>query len=96
MVEQKWKYCQLFWYWSEMKSGLLKDDPDFYKYSAAIGYYFSDGRYSSRNLADPSDYLKYNPVAKALGLLGGARWELVSIQHGQNNQITGGGTGALL
>jgi hypothetical protein len=83
MAEQQWEYC-------ELGLGVLRKDKKkkAWVYDCYIRYYSPTGQAIHRKLATLDNALPCNPFAKAMGLLGGAGWELVSVQHG--NKSTGG------
>jgi hypothetical protein len=76
-TEQLWEYCELHLYDSQRRDGA-------WFYSLAIRYHSEHGRLRVLSTMDRQDSHGWavNPWAKAMGLLGQAGWELVSVQHG--------------
>lgn len=92
MAGQQWDYCQLRLIGSkrEQTGGVLTKKQEFWSYNCDVRYYCPDGDTIFHNLADYDKPLPFNPFNKAMGLLGAAGWELVSIQHGPYTGIGGG------
>ena len=82
MAEQQWEYCELFLGKLEekkKKKGFMCD--------CYIRYYSLTGQEIYQQLATLEDFTPYNPFTKAMGLLGGAGWELVSVQYGNKSGL---------
>jgi hypothetical protein len=91
LAEQTWEYCQLYLTRSEVKpKDMFRSNEELVKYDTWIRYHFPDGWYYISNLSNQKEYLTFNLFSKAVGLLGGAGWELVSIQHCIDTTITAG------
>jgi hypothetical protein len=98
MEGQQWEYCRLWIYGSQgVSKGLFGSDPNLYGYACDI-LYVSTGssKGDSYALARLDKPLNFNPFLRAIGLLGAAGWELVSIQHGTNNSIGGEYEGSII
>ena len=83
MAEQRWEYCQLVILTSNAKREGFMGPPDYEycSYDAYVRYIFPDGSQKRIPLANPKEYMTFNPFYKAFGQLGASGWELVSIQH---------------
>ena len=83
MAEQQWEYCALYIYSWDVKNK---------KYFANLGIrYFGDAGNYYDLAAKKGPHAKgydYNPWSRALGELGAAGWELVSVQHGNKRAGT--------
>ena len=82
-MQEQWEYCELGM--STSKENDRKNH--LWGYDVWINYLASDGRSIFQQLSALGDKLSFNPWRRALGLLGGAGWELVNVQHG--NASTG-------
>ena len=97
MTEQKWEFCELRLFSLQqikINKGPLKGQYESY-YNCVVVYYSPSGDAVSKQLPEllPENQIrptKFNPFSKAMGLLGAAGWELVSVQHG-NRYSHGGG-----
>jgi hypothetical protein len=92
MVGQQWKYCQLWLTDSkhQVTGGVIKKEQHFWSYDCQIRYYFPYGDQIFHKMANLDRSLPFEPFVKAMGLLGAAGWELVSIQHRIDTTITAG------
>lgn len=81
MSKQQWEYCVVRLLAAVVRN-VAADGSTEISYECNLQYIGSDGTSSSRKLAGLERRLQYNPFEKALGVLGGAGWELVSVQHG--------------
>ena len=101
MTEQTWEFCELRLERrldEKINKGPLKGQYEYY-YDCVIIYYSPSGNVVSEQLPKllPENKLqptKFNPYAKAMGLLGAAGWELVSVQHGNRYWAGGGQVGS--
>ena len=95
MTEQKWEFCELRLRsikTEEIKKGSMKGQSQSY-YDCNILYYSPSGEVISEYLPkllaqNELQPLQFNPFSKAMGLLGAAGWELVSVQYGIVNPGT--------
>ena len=77
MVEaQQWEYCELALYGHEEKR---RSD----YYDLTIFYYGSENTRTDISTIKNGTPWPHNPWRKAIGLLGLAGWELVSVQHAE-------------
>jgi hypothetical protein len=79
MAEQQWEYCELFLgkITEKKKKGFLCD--------CYLRYNSPTGQSTLVLLATLKEAVTYNPFTRAMGLLGGAGWELVSVQYGNKS-----------
>jgi len=81
---QQWEYCQLYMLGARIPTadsvpgarGAVAAESHFHLHIVSIG---PDGTYVRRDLVKFEDLLPDNPFYKAIGLLGGAGWELISV-----------------
>ncbi len=72
----EWEYCQLWLIES-------REDKNKQGWNYNCGIQYNSGATQiSRQLATLDSILTYGAFGKAMGLLGAAGWELVSVQHG--------------
>lgn len=86
MIDEKtlWEYCQIYsdaFRKSEQKfvGGIRLLDP---QYTLKITYIATTGEVNEETLVKEESGFTQNPFHIALGLLAGAGWELMSVQHG--------------
>jgi hypothetical protein len=93
MSIEQWEHCVLAIEGSKKHSkGLLGGGSEGWSYDCSIWYYGPAGDVTKVTLASISDVISYNPFDKAMALLGGAGWEIVSVQHGTALYTTGMGS----
>jgi hypothetical protein len=61
-----------------------------YSFNCSVIYYLPNGEAEYRSLSELDEVLPFNPFQKAIGQLGAAEWELVSMQHGTDNALNAG------
>jgi hypothetical protein len=83
MAETKWEFCELILAGYKFDKGRQT-----WSYNCDLYYHCPDGKYIYLELGTIKKPLPYNPWGKALGILGGFGWELVSVQYG--NVVSGG------
>jgi len=76
MSEQQWEYC-------ELSISSWKTSKPNWSYACHVRYYSHTGEDLYRTLAEIGKPIPYDPFVKAMGLLGGMGWELVTVQHGE-------------
>lgn len=77
----QWEYCVVRLVAAVVRNVAPDGSPET-SYECGLEYIGFDGKQTYRSLASLERRLQYNPFEKALGVLGGAGWELVSVQHG--------------
>ena len=87
--EQRWEYCYLYFvgatiYDTSQRGTGARTPPVPIEthYHVHVAYMGPDGAEMERQLVKFEDQLPYNPFYKVIGLLGGAGWELVSVEVG--------------
>jgi hypothetical protein len=91
---QQWEHCRLF-----LVAARFPKDPTSTPHQVALAdteahyhlqvvYMGPDGKYVERQLAAFDHPLAENPFYKAVGLLGGAGWELVWVEGGRHYSWT--------
>jgi hypothetical protein len=78
--EPRWEYCEL-WLDGVAAHDTLGRGKVSYSYECYVIYSGHDGNGKTQSLAELGNVLPYHPWRRAMGLLGGAGWELVSVQH---------------
>jgi hypothetical protein len=80
VMEAKWEYCEL-WLDGVAAHDTAARGQVSYSYECYIVYSGHDGTGKTQIVSELGRVLPYHPWRRALGLLGGAGWELVSVQH---------------
>ncbi len=83
MAEQQWEYCQLSVYDRNEHSGLFGGKKG-RSYDCRV-HYFGPAGIKHNQLTELGKLVfspPVNPFSEAMGLMGAASWELVSVQHG--------------
>ena len=85
MTDDKWEYCILNLLDHKAlskKKGLLSTETVGYGYNCTVVYVDASGISMLQRLSDLETPSEFNPFVRAMGLLGGFGWELVSVQYG--------------
>lgn len=93
MSEERWEYCvlNLFGRKTITKSkGMFSSETVGDGYSCAIVYVDTEGNDIVQQLGNLEVPSAFNPFVRAMGMLGGMGWELVSVQYGNLEFSLGG------
>ena len=72
-----WEYCRLY-----VQDSYHNVHEDTYSYDVQIWFMDSHGDVIERQIATMEQSLPFDPWLKAIGLLGGCSWELVTVKVG--------------
>lgn len=101
MADQQWEYARLYLYGAKERGAGLLGGQKGWSYDCEIVYFSPGGGVFPRTLGNRDQIQAQNPFYIAMGRLGSAHWELVSVQHANGDNVRtwyseGWGTGTIM